>query len=169
MPLIKKTLLILLLPLLAFTVAHKYYLSVTSIGYSDTDSAIQITTRIFIDDLDKLLLDRYGLKGDLATQNESSEANEYIEKYFRAKFSMEINGEHVDYNFLGKIYESDIVICFLEIPKIDINTINSISVQNEILMDIFEDQKNVVHFKVKGQKKSFVLIRENNKGLLNLK
>ena len=49
------------------------------------------------------------------------------------------------------------------------STATSISVENEVLMDIFEEQKNVVHFKLGNQKKSFVLIRENNKGMLNLK
>jgi len=164
----KKLLLILLLPLLAFTVAHKFYLSVTSIEYSDEDKALQITTRIFIDDVDKLLLERYDINGNLATMDESSLANEYIEKYLKTKFAIEVNGNNVAYNFLGKKYENDIMICYLEVPNIDINTTTSIAVQNEVLMDIFEEQKNVVHFKFKGQKKSFVLIRENNKGMLNL-
>jgi hypothetical protein len=35
-------------------------------------------------------------------------------------------------------------------------------------MDLYEEQKNIIHFKIKGKKKSFVLIRESNKGMLNL-
>ncbi|MCM4153808.1 hypothetical protein DHD05_19625 [Arenibacter sp. N53] len=166
---LKKTFLILLLPLLAFTVAHKFYLSVTSIEYSDKDKALQITTRVFIDDMDKLLLERFGIKGNLANKDESSLANEYIEKYLNSKFAIEIDSKNVVYNFLGKKYENDILIIYLEIPKINIDTVAMVTVQNEVLMDMFEEQKNVVHFKLKGQKKSFVLIRENNKGMLNLK
>jgi hypothetical protein len=166
---IKKALLILLLPLLAFTVAHKFYISVTSIGYSDKDRALQITTRVFIDDFDRALLERYGIKGNLATEDEASQADEYIEKYLNAKFAIAIDDKNVAYTFLGKIYDNDIMICYLEVPKIDISAATTISVQNEVLMDIFEEQKNVVHFKIENQKKSFVLIRENNKGMLNLK
>ncbi|ASO03609.1 DUF6702 family protein [Arenibacter algicola] len=169
MQLIKKTLLILLLPLLAFTVAHKFYISVTSVEYSDKDRALQITTRIFIDDFEKVLQERYGIKGSLATKEESDMADAYIEKYLRTKFMVEINDRPVDFDFLGKEYDNDIMICYLEVPKIDISTATSISVENEVLMDIFEEQKNVVHFKLGNQKKSFVLIRENNKGMLNLK
>jgi len=165
----KKSLLILLLPLLAFTVAHKFYLSVTSIEYSEKDKALQITTRIFIDDVDKLLMERYDIKGNLATMEESSQANEYIEKYLNSKFAIEVDGKNVAYNFLGKKYDNDVVIIYLEVPKIDINSVSSVSVQNEVLMDMFEEQKNVVHFRILGEKKSFVLIRENNKGMLNLK
>lgn len=169
MQIIKKTFLILLLPLLAFTVAHKFYISVTSVEYSDKDRALQITTRVFIDDFERLLQERYGVKVSLATKEESDMANTYIEKYLRTKFVVEIDGKLMDYDFLGKQYDHDIMICYLEIPKIDLNTYKSISVQNEVLMDIFEEQKNVVHFKLGNQKKSFVLIRENNKGMLNLK
>tara|TARA_R110000772_G_scaffold246767_2_gene360496 strand:- start:513 stop:1031 length:519 start_codon:yes stop_codon:yes gene_type:complete len=169
MQLIKKTLLILLLPLLAFTVAHKFYISVTSVEYSDKDRALQITTRIFIDDFEKVLQERYGIKGSLATKEESDMADAYIEKYLRTKFMVEINDRPVDFDFLGKEYDNDIMICYLEVPKIDMSTATSISVENEVLMDIFEEQKNVVHFKLGNQKKSFVLIRENNKGMLNLK
>ena len=169
MQLIKKTLLILLLPLLAFTVAHKFYISVTSVEYSDKDRALQITTRIFIDDFEKVLQERYGITGSLATKEESDMADAYIEKYLRTKFMVEINDRPVDFDFLGKEYDNDIMICYLEVPKIDMSTATSISVENEVLMDIFEEQKNVVHFKLGNQKKSFVLIRENNKGMLNLK
>jgi hypothetical protein len=105
----------------------------------------------------------------LATEDEASQADEFIEKYLNAKFALAIDDKNVAYNFLGKIYDNDIMICYLEVPKIDIRAATTISVQNEVLMDIFEEQKNVVHFKIENQKKSFVLIRENNKGMLNLK
>ncbi|PXX26796.1 DUF6702 family protein [Arenibacter sp. ARW7G5Y1] len=169
MQLIKKTFLILLIPLLAFTVAHKFYISVTSVEYSDKDRALQITTRVFIDDFEKMLQERYGIQGNLATKDESPQVNEFIGKYLKAKFSLEVNGQNVSYDVLGKKYDNDIMILYLEVPKIDFNSISTISVQNEVLMDMFMEQKNVVHFKLGNQKKSFVLIRENNKGMLNLK
>ena len=43
---LKKVFLILVLPLLAFTTVHKYYISVTNIGYSQKDEALQITSAI---------------------------------------------------------------------------------------------------------------------------
>ena len=46
----KKSLLLLVLPLLAFSTAHKFYVSVTNINYSEKTEAIQITSRVFIDD-----------------------------------------------------------------------------------------------------------------------
>ncbi|UII76708.1 hypothetical protein LV716_02665 [Flagellimonas sp. HMM57] len=157
---------LVLLPLLSFTL-HKFYVSVTNINYSEKNASFQITSRIFIDDLEAVLEERYDINPELATQNEAKVADEYIEKYFRAKFAVALNGEIRAYSFLGKKYDNDVVICYLELTDVDFSTLKSISVQNEILTDMFEEQKNIVHFKWKDQKKSFVLIRENNKGMLN--
>ena len=159
---------LVLLLTLSFTSAHKFYVSVTNISFSEDDSAFQITSRVFIDDLDKLLKERYGIEAKLATPNEAKIADEYIEKYFRTKFLVEFDGEVVQYNFLGKRYDNDVVICYLEITDVDLSKIKTMSVQNEVLTDLFDEQKNVVHVKWKDNKKSFVLIRENNKGMLNL-
>ncbi|PCJ92726.1 MAG: hypothetical protein COA50_15605 [Flavobacteriaceae bacterium] len=160
--------LILLLPLLAFTSAHKYYLSVTNIAYSEKENTLQITSRIFIDDFDKILEERYDVKGNLATENESGIAIDYIKKYLKSKFAIKINGESKPIIFLGREYDDDIMVCYLEVPNINLSTTESIEIQNEVLFDLFDEQQNVVHFKINGKKKSFVLIRENDKGMLKL-
>ena len=159
---------LVMLLLLSFSSAHKYYVSVTNIAYSKDDSAFQVTSRVFIDDLDKLLKERYDIEAKLATPKESKLADEYIEKYFRTKFAIELDGKPVQYNFLGKRYDNDMVICDLEIPNVKLSETKSMTIQNEVLMDLFDDQQNIVHVKWNGNKKSFMLIRQNNKGMLNL-
>ena len=168
MKILKKGFLILILPLFAFTVAHKFYLSVTNVGYSEKDQALQITTRIFIDDFESVLLERYDIKMQLATEKESALADEYIEKYIRTKFALYIDGKVVNFDFIGKKYEDDLMICYIEVPNVVLDNHKSIALQNEILTDMFDEQQNVVHFKINGKKKSFVLIKENKKGVLNL-
>ena len=152
----------------SFSGMHKFYVSVTNVNYSEKDQAFQITSRIFIDDLEDVLSERYGVTANLATGEELERADSYIKKYFLQKFVAEINGNKVDYTFLGKTYDNDVVIIYLELSNIKLSETESIAIQNEILTDLFDEQQNIVHFKWKGQKKSFVLIRENNKGMLNL-
>ncbi len=158
---------LLFLPLLAFATAHKYYVSVTNVTYSEKDQALQIVSRIFIDDFEALLLERYGIKAQLDTDKESQLADAYIEKYLRSKFLVYVNGKVQEYDFLGKEYDGDIMVCYLEITGVPEATMQSIAVQNEVLTDLYGEQQNVVHIKVRDTKKSFVLIRENNKGMLN--
>ena len=69
---VKQFFLILMLPLFAFTTMHKYYISVTQINYLQEKQSVQITSRIFIDDFEKLLRERYDENITLADENESS-------------------------------------------------------------------------------------------------
>ncbi len=162
-----KGLFFLFLPLLMILGGHKFYVSVTNIEYYAKEKSLQITSRVFIDDFEKVLEERYGIKTWLGTPEEIAEADDYIEKYLKAKFLVKINGETVHYQYLGKKFDNDIMVCFLEVRDITLSQLSSIEIQNELLMDLFEEQKNILHFKIMEKKKSFVLIRENNKGLLN--
>lgn len=152
----------------SFTYVHKFYVSVTNINYSEKTDALQITSRIFIDDLEALLEERYGIEAKLGAEEETSIADDYIQKYLNTKFVLELNEETTSYNYIGKKYDNDVVIFYLEVPEVGFQGLKSISIQNEVLTDLYEEQKNLVHIKWKGKKKSFVLIRENNKGMLNL-
>ena len=165
---LKKALLILLLPLFAFTTAHKFYVSVTNVGYSEKDDALQITSRVFIDDLDELLKERYDIDAKLSTVEESELSDEYLEKYLRAKFSVEINEKTASYKLIGRKYDNDVCIFYLEIEAVELPTLKSIQIENQLLTDMFDEQQNVLHFKINGKKKSFVLIKSDTKGMLKL-
>ena len=165
---IKKGFLILILPLVAFTTIHKFYMSVTNVVYSEKDASLQITSRIFIDDLESVFIERYEFDAKLGTDNESTESEKYLEKYLNAKFDLAINEESSAYNFIGKKYEDDLIIIYIEVPEVQLNAIKKISLNNEILTDLYDEQQNIVHFKIKEKKKSFVLHKENSTGALNL-
>lgn len=164
----KKALLILVLPLLAFATVHKFYISVTNISYSEKDDALQITNRVFIDDMNTVLKERYDIDAALGSDEESALGQEYLEKYIRSKFSITRNDETIDYRLLGTKYDADVIILYVEVPNIDLPSVMSIGIENEILTDLFDEQQNVVHFNIAGKKKSFVLLKSDTKGMLNL-
>lgn len=171
-------------PLLSFTTWHKYYVSVTEVEYVEEKKTIQIISRIFIDDFEKLLRERYdkditlAIEDDLekllrvrydkditlAIEDEKPSINFYIEKYLKEKLKLKINNQEVEFKFLGKEYEDDIMISYLEIENI--HHISSIQVINIILFDVFLDQQNIVRFKINSKNKSFLLTKENDKGML---
>ena len=156
--------LILVFPLLSFTTLHKYYVSVTEVEYVKEQKAVQITSRIFIDDFEKLLRERYDKDITLAIENEKSTVNFYTEKYLKEKFKIKINEQEVEFKFLGKEYEDDIMVNYLEIENVE--NISSIHVVNRILFDVFPDQQNIVRIKINSKNKSFLLTKENDKGML---
>ena len=165
---IKKLGFLFLLTILLSAGVHKFYVSVTNMEYSKKGKSFQITSRLFIDDLEAVLKERYDVKAKLGTDEEISESDAIIERYLKTKFVVHFNGTQKAYNYLGKEFKDDLIICYLEIPDVDIKDIQTIEVQNDALAELFEEQQNVIHIKIGDKKKSFILVRENNKGMLNL-
>lgn len=165
----KKFVFILLIALttVAFTAKHKFFVSVTQIDYIQEEQSIQIISKIFIDDIERLIRERYDETITLSDIKEPKIVNYYLDRYLKEKLSITINGKPEIINFIGKDYEDDIMVCYLEIEGIPI--IETIEIQNTMLFNLFEDQQNIVRTKINGKNKSFILIKENNKGMLNFK
>lgn len=153
------------IPLMSFTVAHKYYVSVTEVEYVKEQQSLQIVTRVFIDDFEKMLRERYNENITLDIGKDETQIDVYIKKYLKSKLLITINDVSKEFKFLGKEYEDDIVYFYLEIEKIP--EINSFQIVNQVLFDVFEDQQNLVKTKINSKRKSFMLISQNDKGVLN--
>ena len=153
------------IPLMSFALQHKYYVSVTDVEYVKDQKSVQIVTRIFIDDFEKMLRERYDKSITLDIGKDESQIDVYIKKYLKSKLLITINGVSKEFKFLGKEYEDDIVYYYLEIEEI--SEINSFQIVNQVLFDIFEEQQNLVKTKINSKKKSFMLISQNDKGVLN--
>ena len=160
----KILLLCIIAPLFAFTTAHKFYVSVTNIEHNTKEKSLQITTRIFIDDFQRVLNERYDFKEELTTEKEPKVVEEMMQKYLAKKIKIWVNGELKSFNFLGKKYEDDVTVCYLEVKGVE--NVHSLEVENDLLYEIEEDQQNLVHVKINNQRKSLLLVKENDKGLL---
>ena len=97
--------------------------------------------------------------------DESKKVNDYVEKYLKDKILIKINGIDQNLIFIGREYEDDIMYCYFEIQGV--NSIKSFEITNLVLFDIFEEQQNIVRTFINSKHKSFILIKENDKGLLN--
>ena len=154
----KILLLALTLTLASFTV-HKYYISLIKVEYKKESKSVQITMRIFIDDLQQVLKKTYDKNIEL------EENNELIFRYVKDNFSVKINNTKRSYLYLGKEYENDVVFLYLEVKNIE--TIQSIEIQNSMLMSTFPEQKNIIKLNINNIKKTFLLTAEENKDILS--
>jgi hypothetical protein len=162
---IYKLLLVLLIPVFSSFCIHKYYLSVTDLKYNEEEKSIQMITRLFYDDLEEVLQERYDETILVDKTADQDKLDRYIARYFKAKLEIKVNGTLQEINYLGKEYEDDYIVCYLEV--IDIETINELEIKSTLLMDLFTEQKNMVHTDILGKKKSLLLRDGNTKALLN--
>ncbi len=122
--------------------------------------------RIFIDDLEETINKTYARNLEFATANESKEIDSLIIKYTNTKLNIKINGKIKSYHFLGKEYENDVVYLYIESENI--KDLTSIEIKNNILKEIFSNQKNIIKINMLNTKKTFFLTKKNDTDLLTL-
>jgi len=75
---IKRILVVIFLVVFSSFSAHKFYVSVTQVVYNEATKTIELSSRIFIDDLEKALQKRHQTKLYLDTPKQHPEAKEFI-------------------------------------------------------------------------------------------
>ena len=145
---------------------HKHYISLTQIEYNENEKSLQITMRFFIDDLEKAVGGRFDKNLALATPEELKNSDAFIQRYLDSKFKLWLNKTEITPNYLGKQYEDDQVFFFLEVN--DVEKIEVIGVQNSMLMEVFEEQQNYVKMTIGEIRKTFILIKANDKEMLKV-
>ena len=166
--LMKKSVLVVSILVILFVVVgwHKFYLSVSQVDYNPEDKALQITSRLFYDDLQKALQARYDEEIRVDETYPEEKQDLYISKYINKKLKVSVNGGVATLNYLGHGDEDDYVVCYIEITGVD--ELKSITIKNTLLMDMFTEQKNIVHVRVGNLEKSFMLTHDNDKAVLNI-
>jgi len=163
MKVLKYFLLFLLIPILSLTV-HKYYVSLTQIDYNQKNKLLEITVRVFIDDLNKALNQQYDKEFNLGEKNELKNTDYFIKKYFENNFILKVNNQHKDYKLVGKEYEDNICYIYFEISNVA--NVSSLEITNSILQEIFEEQQNIIKTNINAIHHSLILTAGNDKGLL---
>jgi hypothetical protein len=158
------SLLILAVILLSSFTMHKFYVGMFQLKFVPQKKELQITTRIFIDDINLALEKKFQKKTFLGEPNETKEDEVLLQKYLAEKFKVKINNQSKNYIFLSKEIENNVVICYLKVK--DISKINSLEVENSILMEVYAEQQNIIQFDNNGDKNSLLLTDENFKGKL---
>lgn len=158
-------LLLLFIGLTSFNALHKFYVSVTEIEYNEKAKSLQIISRVFTDDFENLLKKRYDEKIRLGKNYETAGASDYFGKYLEQKLEIKVDGKPVKINYLGREYDNDMILLYIEVENME--AFSKIEIKNTVLMDLFSEQKNLVHVEFRGKTKSLVLADGKEEDVLN--
>ncbi len=141
---------------------HPIHVAVTQVDHADDEKVLQVTHKVFIDDFEKQLEERNGEKLLIGLAKEHEKCDQYIKAYLDEHFKMQVNGKPVESVWVGKEVEGAALWIYIEYPNI--KKVKSIALENRILFETFKDQKNLVHFKYKDEKRSLVHQKGEPKG-----
>lgn len=166
----KKTLLYvflggILLSTSAFSI-HKFYMGIFQLNYAPEKKMLEITSRIFIDDLNKALEKKYKRKAfHVGTAGETPEEVALFKKYLAENFTIKINGQTKPIIFLSmETAEDDVLVCYSK--SVDIARISTIEIHNSILIDWSSEQQNITHITAFGTKNSILFTDSSRNGVL---
>ena len=146
-------------------IEHKFYVSTTTIEFKEEKNVIQITCQLFIDDVEKSL-NRYQEGIKLAPDSNKQGIDKLLKKSLKKSILISIDGKTTDLIYIGREYKNDILQCYFEAnaPASSQN----LSIENRTFFDLFEDQQNIIHYKNKSIRKSFLLYSENDSTTFSL-
>jgi hypothetical protein len=157
-------LLVFVLSISSFGV-HKFYMAIYQINYAPEKKMLQITARIFADDLNKALEKKYNKKTFLGSGKESIESEQLLKKYLAENLSLKVNGQSRPINLLSEEMDGDVLVCYLSIR--DVSKVKSLEIYNSVLTECFNEQQNIVNVTAFNVKKSFLFTEISTKQVLN--
>ncbi len=135
---------------------HEFHVSIMDMEHNAQTKSVEVSQRIFIDDLETALKAYYDLeKVDTYKPDNQYYLDSLIDNYLKSKVIVIIDNEEKSFNYIGSELEGDARWCYYEIEEVAI--VKEIKITNVALMDVFEDQQNIVHFKNNKKMKSYKL------------
>jgi len=135
--------------------AHKFYVGIHQVNYSKEKKMLQITSRIFVDDLEEALKLKHKREFMIGDNNATADELALMKKYLTDNFSIKVNGKLSPLNYLSSELEANVLICYFNIR--DISKITSLEINNKILFDYVTEQQNIIQTNINGNKNSFLL------------
>lgn len=126
--------------LILFAHLHPFHIAVIDVEEDLDTHTIQLTVRAFADDLDE------------------ARGKQDVALYMSTHLWVMVDGQVQKGIYLGNEREDELIWCYFETKPVQ--KWHSIAVKTDLMTENYEDQQNLVHFKL-GEKSSFVLNKED--------
>jgi hypothetical protein len=136
---------------------HPFHVSVIEINHNVSAKTLEVSCKIFTDDLESTLADKFKTKVDLTNPPKKELMDTLIKRYMQIHFAMQVGGKNVNYNYLGYEIDKEAVFCYVEAEGVA--TMNQLNVTSSVLYDKYDDQINIIHAITPAGRKS---LRINN-------
>ena len=135
-----------------FTLFHPFYISVTEIKHNERNKSLEISSKVFYDDLEAVLEKDYKMRIDILNPPDRKKVDAVIADYFSKHLQITVNQKKVNLQYLGYQIEEEAAWCYFEVPKV-VNA-NKLLIINNILFKEHPEQINMLHVIVKGKRES---------------
>ncbi len=131
---------------------HPFYVSITEIKQNPASHSLEISCRMFSDDLEKALEKQYHTPLDIIKPKDKALANKLIQDYVKKHFQIRIDGKTLNMDYVGYEIQEDGTWSYFEVKGID--QPKKITVHDDLLYEMHPEQINMMHVTVGRERKS---------------
>lgn len=136
-------------------VAHPFFMSVIDINHNAKEATLEISVRVFSDDLEKTLQQFSKQKIDIVNPAQKELIEKQLQAYVSQRLKLNVNGKPVNFRILGYEQQMESTWCYFEVENQPL--VNTVDVNCSLLYDYESNQVNIVHMKTKGVQKTYKL------------
>jgi hypothetical protein len=134
------------------TAPHPLYISVTEINHNPRDKILEVSCKIFTNDFEAVLEKMAGARVDLSSAKDKAASDKLIAGYVERHLRLKVDGKPVQLHFVGSENEEDGTWSYFQVN--DVPAVKRIDATNELLYDGFNQEINIMHVTVGGQRQS---------------
>jgi hypothetical protein len=131
---------------------HPLYISVTEINHNPKDKILEVSCKMFTNDLEAALEKVAKTHVDLSSAKDKVASDKLIEEYVERHMRLKIDGKPAVLHFVGSEKENDGTWSYFQVNEVP--AVKRIDVVNDLLYDSFNQQIGIMHVTVGGQRKS---------------
>jgi hypothetical protein len=143
---------------------HPVHISSTQIDLSGNARSLEVSVRIFTDDLEEALFAASNRRVRFGTTPPAA-MDSVLGVYLASRLKFMPDGRTANARLLGHEREADAVLAFIEVPVTRAPA--RLEIENTILLELFSDQSNIVHATVGTKKRNALLRRGEERASLN--
>ncbi|MEM6377634.1 MAG: DUF6702 family protein [Bacteroidota bacterium] len=144
---------------------HPIHLSVTEVSAEDAQSELNFSITFFMDDFG--VAAKYPKYADAINTGKMT-VDELILQHLQKHLKVKVNGKALKYKIKRKESNFPSVTCYLDLQKLP-KELSTLEIENTLLLELFDDQKNMVHIRIPGKKQgSMILDHKKKSGLAKL-
>ena len=132
---------------------HPLYIAVTEIKHNAKDKILEVSCKVVTNDFETVLEKATGgAKVDLSSARDKAASDKLIADYVGRHLRLKVDGKPVQLHFVGSENEEDGTWSYFQVN--DVPAVKRIDVGNDLLYYGFNQQINIMHVTVGGQRQS---------------
>lgn len=131
---------------------HPIFVSVTEINHNAANKTLEISCKIFTDDLEQTLRQQNKIKVDLLNPASKQAMNVLVNNYIQKHLQLKADDKAVVLEFVGFEQQEEGIVSYFEVKNMA--TVKKLDVTNTILYESRPQQMQIIHVMVNGERKS---------------